>query len=507
MSRFATVSALALCALASPSLADVTPQQVWDDLETYLEGFGYAVTGTESMAGDTLTVSDVVMSIEMPEADGTVEITMAQVTLTDRGDGTVSMTFPEVMPIAIAFDAEEGEDGGEMVLEYGQQNFEMVISGEAGALTYDYSADALTFTLASLTENGEEIGRDALSIDVATGPVVGRSNVTRTAGMQAVAQELQLGDMAYDFTFNDPDSGDSGRFSGTFTGLYSTGETVAPTDADFSDPAALFTSGLGVDVVIGHAGGQTDFEVTEEAGTTTGTLSSDSGELGIAVSEASLTYALSSTAQTMALSGPEIPFPVQFGLEDTGFSLSMPLQPGDGPQPAALSIVMGGFTMSDMLWGIFDPAGNLPRDPATVALDLEALVTPFVNIFDPEQMEALEDSSEPPAEINALTVNELVVDAVGGVIQGSGAVTFDNSDLETYDGMPRPDGSITFEVAGANALVDKLIAMGMMTEEDAMGMRMMMSMFTVPGDEPDTASSVIEFTPEGQILANGQRIK
>jgi hypothetical protein len=36
---------------------------------------------------------------------------------------------------------------------------------------------------------------------------------------------------------------------------------------------------------------------------------------------------------------------------------------------------------------------------------------------------------------------------------------------------------------------------------------MMMGLFAVPGDAPDTLNSKIEFTQDGQILANGQRIK
>ena len=36
---------------------------------------------------------------------------------------------------------------------------------------------------------------------------------------------------------------------------------------------------------------------------------------------------------------------------------------------------------------------------------------------------------------------------------------------------------------------------------------MMMGLMAVPGEEPDTLNSTIEFTEDGQILANGQRIK
>ena len=44
-------------------------------------------------------------------------------------------------------------------------------------------------------------------------------------------------------------------------------------------------------------------------------------------------------------------------------------------------------------------------------------------------------------------------------------------------------------------------------EEQAAGARMMMGLFAVPGDGEDTLTSTIEVKGDGQILANGQRIK
>jgi hypothetical protein len=60
---------------------------------------------------------------------------------------------------------------------------------------------------------------------------------------------------------------------------------------------------------------------------------------------------------------------------------------------------------------------------------------------------------------------------------------------------------------GANGLIDNLIKMGLVSDSDAMGARMMMGMFGVPGEGEDTLTSEIKVSEDGQILANGQRIK
>jgi len=150
--------------------------------------------------------------------------------------------------------------------------------------------------------------------------------------------------------------------------------------------------------------------------------------------------------------------------------------------------------------------GILPRDPATVAIDLAGKVTPSVDLLDPEQIEAL-DGQTPPGELNALTLNNLTIEAAGAQITGEGDFTFDNTDLQSFDGMPRPEGALSLKLSGANGLIDNLIQMGLVSDQDAMGARMMMSMFAVPGSEPDTLNSTIEVNEQGHVLANGQRIK
>lgn len=101
----------------------------------------------------------------------------------------------------------------------------------------------------------------------------------------------------------------------------------------------------------------------------------------------------------------------------------------------------------------------------------------------------------------------MLVSLVGAKLTGDADFTFDNSNTEEFDGLPAPSGVANLQLVGANALIDKLIDMGLLQESDAMGARMMMGLMAVPGDEPDTLNSKIEFTEDGQILANGQRIK
>lgn len=85
-------------------------------------------------------------------------------------------------------------------------------------------------------------------------------------------------------------------------------------------------------------------------------------------------------------------------------------------------------------------------------------------------------------------------------------MTFDWTDFTTIPGIARPEGSVDVNISGADALMDTLTAMGLLTDEDTMGARMMMGIFAEPTGE-DSLRSVLEINDQGHILANGQRIR
>ena len=131
----------------------------------------------------------------------------------------------------------------------------------------------------------------------------------------------------------------------------------------------------------------------------------------------------------------------------------------------------------------------------------------FIDFLDPEAMESLEGGEVLPGEVDALDLNSLTLRAAGAELTGQGSFVFDNSDMQTFGGIPAPDGSVDLRLQGANDLLDTLISMGYLPEDQAMGVRMMMGMFAVPGDGEDVLNSTIEVRPDGQVLANGQRLR
>lgn len=114
----------------------------------------------------------------------------------------------------------------------------------------------------------------------------------------------------------------------------------------------------------------------------------------------------------------------------------------------------------------------------------------------------------PPCELHALELSELKARIAGAELTGSGAATFDNSDLNTFGGFPVPTGNVDLKLVGANILLDKLTATGLVTQEQAMGFRGA-SMFTTVNVGEDTLTSTIKFKDKDKDkdkYANGQRL-
>lgn len=508
MFRFARVTAcssLALGIAAGPAFADLSAQQVWDGLEQTMQGFGYSVSATETPGSGTLTVSDVTLSIVMPEDNSSVSVAISEIALVETGDGAVRMTFPATMPITIAA-APEGEDEVEMVLDYTGTGLEMLVSGNPGEMLYAYTADELMLRLRDLTVNGAPVAREEARFSLTMDGVDGTTSAVTTDGTQ-MSQTLTTEAVRYDFAFNDPDSNDAALVSGSMASIEVQSATTLPEGFDATDPQSLTTGGFAAEGTLRYADGQMQFAATEDSGATSGTTSTGSVTLSFAMDGTALRYDVSATDQAFSISGPELPIPVNVSMAESGFNLTAPLAQAETPQDMALGLTLRGFQMSELLWNMVDPAGALPRDPATIALDLTGTVTPFVDFFDPAAMAELETSGDVPGELNSVTLNDLTIEAAGAKLSGTGSFTFDNSDMQTFAGFPRPTGGVDLTLEGANALIDKLIAMGLLTTEDAMGARMMMSMFAVPGDGPDKLNSSIQVNEQGHVLANGMRIQ
>lgn len=500
----ATAMAAALLA-GNAAVADVTAQQVWDmwkeNIDVYGEG---ALThGTEQVSGGVLTVPGLAIRSSSPES--TVEADLGDLVLTENGDGTVTVTMAEEIEMVFSPGPEITEaDRATVVLRPG--DLSVLVSGTEAEMVFEVAAPRYEMELTEVISEGAPMQAEAsLVLNDGTGTVTVREGDPRE-----LDYDLALGsiDLLVDAT---PPEGEQGTFflSGQVADLALDASVAVPADLDMNAPpeemAMVFENGLAFSG--GYSFGRSTYMFNFDDGTDTleGTVTAASGEQTGSFSSERMSYDTQVSELALNLSGSQLPFPVEVAADEYGLGLDVPLSTTEEPVPFGASLSIVDLAVNDMVWSMIDPSGQLPHDPLTATIALNGTGRLFYDVLDPESAEAMAEAPV-PGELYSLDLSELNIAAGGAGLTGGGSFTFDNTDMETFPGMPRPTGQLTLQLTGGNTLLDTLVAMGLVPEEAAMQSRMMMGMFArVTGE--DQLETTVEVNDEGHLIVNGQRLQ
>lgn len=500
MTRFKSLRStvcVAAIAIGSTATADVTAQDVWKSLKDQLStGSEATISGSETMSGNTLTVTDLEVDMSDDEADVTFD--MGDLTFTENGDGTVTLHMDE--QVVITFSPPGKADANRIVVLLKMAGAQTVVSGVPGDMLYTTTADRYTISIDEAIEDGDEI------------PVEFTLNLNNISSKQSMITADGLLRMAGDFAADSldmlmavEDDGSTVDVSGQATGILMNASVAVPEDMDAANADRAFLDGMSVEFTSSVGTSAFLAFVDEGMGPMNVTSTSTNGTLSMMIDKDVMTFDGGAQNMALAMSGGTLPFPVNVGLASYGYSFGMPMSKTEEPAPFNLSVNLTELAINDDVWMMADPAGVLPHDPMTFQATLSGTGKLYYDLADPAQADAA-DAAEVPGELNSLTLENLLVVALGATITGAGSFIFDNTDLVSFDGMPAPEGSVTFDAIGLNGLLDKLGTMGLIPEDQLMGGRMMMGMFAnVVGD--DHLTSKVEVTEEGSVFINGMQIK
>jgi hypothetical protein len=493
--QFFITTALATL-ITTPALADLTAAQVWTDWQDFAARNGYTLAAaSESRSGDVLTVSGVTMAMTLPDGDMTGDL--GTFTFTELSDGTVAVGVPAEAPLAFSGTGEDDEDFA-ITLLLRHDGLEMIASGAPGRTLYTYAAPQVSLTATSFEAEGEVVPMD---LDVTFAELAGEYEIVEGTPM-AVRSDMTADGVAAAFAASDPEgSGDEVRLLATLSDLVSTSTGTMSSFTAMSGLGEMIEQGLTSEGMLSYRNASYEVAGSAEGRDFEMRTGAAAGQLDVSVGPGGLSYGGTNSDLTLVVRGAQMPLPeASLAMESSTWKFDMPVAVSEEPQDFALLLRLDGLTASDMLWGVLDPMGALPRDPATLVFDVAGQANWLVDITDPEVSGAPLDGA--PGEIHALTVNEIRLDIAGAELTGTGDFTFDNATVP-----PVPAGMVDLQLVGGNALLDTLVSMGMLPQEQAMGARMMLGLFARPGAGEDTLTSRIEFTPEGGIIANGQPLR
>ena len=499
-----------LLLVAHAAHADVSAQDVWADWKSYMVASGYEITANESLAAGILTITDFEAKMILPEAeDFAMSMALGDMRFEEMGDGTVNIQLPADFPMDIAF-SEEGEGGATLTLTYTHDGAPIVVTGDPDAMVYDYATGKATFALSDLEIEDAKDEVTFNAIEITFNDLESRTTQTKDGDSRSYDQSLKSASVTYNFDVLVPEDNGAFKMTGDMADFAMTSNSVLPMQylgTSAGEFSAALGNGMSYRLDANYGSNTSNVSVEAEDGSFVAQGEGASGFLSLAMDEKGLDYRVSNKDMTSSVMGSDIPFPMTLNIAEAAMNLAMPILESDAEQDFALGLSLRDFEIPDLVWGLLDPTGQLPHDPATFVLDLTGKAKLLFNFDDEDEIAALEKGELTPGELNAITVNELRLSAVGAEISGTGDFTFNNEDLQTFDGFPAPDGEANFKLVGANTLIDKLIAMGLVKESDALGARMMMGLFTTPGEGDDTLTSRIQVEEDGKVLANGQRLR
>lgn len=502
-SRLSGATALALLLCASSPAAALTPEEAWAAWQAISVDSGQTITASGSQRnGDTLVVSNIASTMTVP--DGPVlNSLIPEVKFRDRGDGSVEITLPPSYEIKLTAPAED-RDGSSATLVVGQEALVTIASGTAEAPVLDFEGKSLSLTAKDIKDaegNPQDLNA-VLTINAPKGKysaTPGDKGTGYDAAFEAADMVVTLkgkpddqSNVDMQMTIAQPKVAGTGMQVGNE--LMQAGNLAAALQAGFLVDASYSTGAIAfkLDATEGGKPGHVE-------GGLTGT------QAHVKLDATRMDYGLSTLGGQFTASGFDIPMPsVNGGFAELGYSFAVPVAKSDEPKDFSAAFRMVDLTMTEELWNMFDPGGALKRDPVTLILDLVGTGAWTVDILDPN-VEL--DGPDLPAKLFTLDLKQVLAKFAGAQVAAVGGLTFDNDNLAAYGGFPAPEGKITVTLDGINALLDALVAIGVVSQDDLMGARMGLAMMAKPGAGPDQLISEIEFREGGQLIVNGTQLQ
>lgn len=492
--------ALTTALVAGPALADVTAADVFANQQAYLGALGMTFSGT--LDGDTLRSPKITAAL--PMGAGGFEITAPDITMTENGDGTVTLSYPGQMSVGFAGFVQEAGSAS-ATLDITHDGYTVIASGNPGDVTYESSVNNLRASLGDWTATDVPSDAVDVTVDVSIDEWQSTSRVVE-GNLVTVTSETQLGTTQANVAISTPDGVNAVTEQTNLPTVSSVQMTLPTGGSNLLNLSQALRDGLSI--TLSSAGeGNSSASVTTMQGQI---MSSDESSIG--AQEFTLRFdadglALDASAQDFAMTTVEpmlFPGGVSVGVAQIAADWLVPVNAGSAAQPFRIGMALEGLTLGDELWAMFDPEGQLPRDPAVIAFDVSGEGVLGFDLLDFMAMANM--FGPPPVTVDSVMIERAEVAAVGARATAEGALTLDWTDMMTWGGIPAPDGNVTVNVEGANGLMDKLVAMGLLQPEDTMGARMMMGMFGEPvGD--DALRAVIEVTRGGSLFVNGQQLQ
>lgn len=470
--------------------ADVTPEQVWDSMRMQL-GAGGEVTADLSRNGDTLTVSDIAIAAVSDNTQTDARFGQP-IQFRASDDGAVSILFPMTLDVALSV-VGDGEAAFDFTYSVTHEGLSIRASGAPGDILHEIDATGLSFTLApSAAERSDtdvHVTGYLGGLDGSWRNTTAQPQIRSTSDYTADVIRLTMG------VGPSPDS-PLVTLDLSLNNLAGTGSSVIPNFAIAGARQSLADLPQ-LDTELRYQSAK--FNMRGGGAFAQGQIGAGGGS--VSIGEGQLRYTSANKDVRVRGGLTALPLPADLSFDDSRFTLGMPLAKSDDPLPVELEAELNGLVASEFLWSLVDSGKLLPRDPARLFVEMDGSARWLVDPNDTKQLAKID--GQLPLALEQMTLHALILSFAGAQLTGGGSFTFDNTDLKSFDGLPRPIGALDLTMTGGLPLLNKLAQINLVPTTRAKAIEQLAKQFTKRGSTRDSLTTRIEIDPKGQISANG----
>jgi len=487
-----SVSLAALVGLAGAASA-LTAEEVWKAWQDAAIAGDHPLDVTSiEVIPDGIRLTGLHTSLTVGTREVGVELDL--ITLQRAPDDTVVVTLSEKPLLLIS----SGDRQARISME--SQDLTAKVSGSPGRLNHEIMADRAQIKLDARRGNGAGDIPVEISLDL------GRFSA-RSSQRDAQDAEISVAMDSLDaiLAAENPVSGSEIAGKLHLESISSSASLHDFVDVDLSNLGPRVENGAAISSIITI--GKTGYEIELSSGTVpeaaenlTGVFGETSFDMGLSPEGLRAKIA----ANGLEVSSRGFGFPPASGtLAGLDISLDMPLFPREEAVPAVLDVSLNKLAPSATMWGIFDSGAALDHSPLGMNILVSGLVKPLRSLL---QLPSEEESGF-PLEVSNVDLNRITVQALGATAEGTGALDFDYPSEESMFGLPLPEGVVDIKISGLVPVLEALSEAKLIQERELDAARFFMALFLEPAGDDGAFKTRIEANKEGEVLANGQRIR
>ena len=504
--KFAYTGVLVTLSLwAGLAHAEISPEGAWAHIVSRAQALDYSVSAITSTEADQLTVSDIVFRTDDFDVGFSLKFEAGDWQFIPQSDGSVRLNMAEDARWYLKFKDMDDERFEINVAQTNKDSF-VVFRHEDDQIRSEYEWGSLRLDLLKINDDVKEIGKDQLQLsvtldDISGSTAVRQSNISASNGstnILAASIDLNLAPDGEDFRA----SWQASLNDLVLSSMFQTHDGVSLQDFEKAIRFGMISA-----MSYSHGRGQTEFRYFGEDGDVVISSSSVGGSISADLSKLGINFLSQMSGWDVSVMGSLVPIPFDASLGALAYGISLPMIASEEEQRLGLRFELEDVSLSDNVWDMFDPLNVFNRDKVSVKFDVSGLMRLLTDYtsFDVENADDI-GALRAAAEMRSVKIKSLMLSAFGASAQVEGEFSFDSSDYYTFDGIPRPEGSLRLKMKGVNSLLDKLSNSGLIGADEVMGARMVMGMFTVPVGR-DEVEAELWIDENGGVYANGQKIQ